>query len=607
MRHTGYYSLFIYIAALLATSCADEVGLGSDWSPSLSPRQLSLSSYSAQMPVEGGSQTVQVTAQNVGWRFDGTDAAWLTLSPKSGESNATVTLTPEANTNPTTGRSVAYNFACTNTDWSLQRQFTVTQDAPGYYIRSTSTTITKGAAAQQFDEGVAANAEWTAQSDQEWLTLDKPNSTTLIIHLSDNTTSLSADRIAHITLSCGNATRVITVNQQPPNITVATDELVYENEGGDKRVEIKSDVPWTATCSQPWMTLSPAEGKAGTTSLLLRATKSESANERTANVYINIGGTKKKSIPIRQSGAYIDASVTSLQTFTYKGGSQVLSITANIDWTIIDKPEFVTTSREDGSKGYETVIVTVPVNNTNTSRSGDITFGNASITGLRTKVHVEQECANIGLSEQTITVPSTASTHQLTLTANQGWTAAFQTGTWAHVTPKSGNGDATLTLTADDNPSVNQREDVLTITPAVTNMPQTFRFIQKGKTLTVNTSEVAIHPKGGTSDPLIITTDGTYTVTKSGNWFTIAQSGNTVTATASANSTKNVRTGTITISLTDLPSGESLVRTVTVRQYPPDNIDGGGFTDDKNWDFDAGTSDATITVDGFTDDKNWDF
>lgn len=603
MRHTGYYSLFIYIAALFATSCADEVSLGSEWSPSLSPRQLSLSSYSAQMPVEGGSQTMQVIAKNAGWRFDGTDAAWLTLSPKSGDSDATVTLTAEANTNPTTGRSVAYNFACTNTDWSLQRQFTVTQNTPGYYVRPASASFTKNASAQQFSVAVDANATWNASSDQSWLTLDQPSNTSLTIRLTDNTTSLNADRIAHVTLTCGNATEIITINQQPPNITVATDELVYENEGGDKRVEIKSDVPWTATCSQSWMTMSPAEGKAGTTSLVLRAAKNASRTERTANVYVNIGGKQKKSIPIRQRGIYVDANVSSLPAFTYQGGSKTLTITSNTDWTVIDKPSFVTVSPASGAKGSTTVTVTVPVNNTTTSRSGDITFGNASITGLRTKVHVEQECANIGLSEQTITVPSTASTHQLTLTANQGWTAAFQTGTWAHVTPKSGNGDVTLALTADDNPSVNQRVDVLTITPAVTNTPQTFRLIQNGKTLTVNTTELTISSKGGTSDPVTITTDGTYSVTKTGDWYTISQNGNTITATASANSTENVRTGTITIALTNLPSGEKLTRTVTVRQSA--NIQGGGFTEDKNWDFATGV--ATITIEGFSDDEIWDF
>lgn len=595
------------IATLLCVACTDETTLGGDWSPSLTPRRLSLSAYDLKMPIEGGMETVNVTSENANWNFAGNDAGWLTLAPKSGNGSAAVSLTAQPNTDPTTGRSVAYAFACTNSDWQMTRPFSVSQSASGYYIRPVEKNFTKAAPATQFEVGIEANASWEAKSDVSWLTI-QTTPTSLKINLTDNTTSLSADRIGHITLTCGKATEIVTVNQQPPNITVATDELVYENEGGDKHIEVKSDVAWTASCSQSWMTLSPAEGAAGTTSLLLRAAKNASANSRTANVYINIGGNKMQSIPIRQLGLYVDASVSSLPAFAYQGGSQTLTITTNTDWTVINKPDFVTVSPTAGSKGTTTVTVTAPANNSDRSLSGDITFGNASITGLQTKIHVEQDCATFGLSEQTITVPSVAgSSHNLTITADQSWTAAFAQGKWAHVTPSTGDGTATITLMADDNPSIKEREDVLTITPSVTKTPLTFRFIQSGRVLEVNTTELTIHPKGGTSDPLIVTTDGTYQVSKEGDWFTIAQDANSITATATANEGEVPRSGTIIVTMTNLPSGESLIRTITVRQYPPDNIEGGGFTDDRNWDFDDGGSDATITVGNFTNDINWDF
>lgn len=559
------------------------------------------------MPVEGGTDNVHVTCQNARWRFDGTDASWLTLSPRSGEADATVTIDAQPNTDPMTGRSMTYAFTCADADWPFSHQFRVTQDSPGYYVIPGESTLTCGASAQTLDVNVDANAQWTAASDKYWLTVTT-SASKLTMQLSENTTDLTADRIAHVTLTCGNRSASITVNQQPPNVAVERDEIVYEPEGGVKALDIRSDVAWTASCSQSWINLAPSEGQAGTTQMHIQATANASKSERTANVYINVGGNRLYSIPIRQRGMYVDVSVSSLPVFNYNGGSQTLTITSNTDWTVIDKPNFVSVSPTAGGKGTTNITITAPANNSDKALSGDITFGNANITGLQARVHVEQDCANIGLSEQTITVPSVAgSSHNLTITADQSWTAAFAQGTWAHVTPTAGNGTTTLTLTADDNPSINQREDVLTITPTVTTTPLIFQFIQSGRILEVSTTELTINPKGGTSDPLIITTDGTYEVAKEGEWFTISQSDNTITATATANESEDVREGSITMTMTNLPDGESLTRTITVRQYPPDSIEGGGFSDDKNWDFDEGGSDATITVGGFTDDKNWDF
>lgn len=586
MKYNSYYFYIIISVCFLFTSCADEVNIDSKWSPSKSPRQLSLSAYDVKIPADGGKHNINVKANNTQWNFEGTDASWLSLTPKSGNSDAIIALITQPNLDPTTGRSVAYSFVCTDKDWQFSRQLSISQEAPGYYVRTTETNFTKSASDQQFTVNIEANSMWTAQSDQAWVSLSPNGSNVLTIHLSENTSSLTNDRIAYITIACGNATKVLTVNQQPPNIIIAADEIVYDCDEGTKSIEVKSDVNWSASCSQPWITLSPSEGNAGTSSLVLKATKNVSINERTANVYINVERQQLYSVPIKQTGMYINSDVSSLSAFPYQGGSQSIKIVSNTDWDIIYSPDFVTVSPITGSKGETDVTITTSLNNTEYHHSGDLILGKADITGLQTYVHIEQECANIGISEQTITVASIAgSSHNLSLTANQGWSASFQTGTWAHISPNSGDGTSTILLIADNNPSINQRQDILTITPTVTKTPLTFKFIQKGKSLDVSTTSLSINPKGGSAEPLIITTDGTYSITKSGDWFSISPNGNAITVTAQENTTKTVLNGTITISLTNLPSGESLSRTIKVQQNFPDNIDIEGFGDDQDWNF----------------------
>ena len=605
MKQLRYLFSILLSSALLLSSCSDEVSLGDGWFPSLFPRQLSLSSYDIRLPSDGGASSVSVAASGTSWRIEGDDAPWLTLAPKNGERDATVTLMAAPNADPTTGRSVAYALASADAGWAFQRPFSVSQDAAGYSVRPSAKTFTKSAARQEFEVAVTANAEWSAASDQSWLTLRQGDGS-VTLQLAANTTSLSADRIAHVTLSCGPATEIITVNQQPPSVTVAQDELLYGPDEEVKTLEVKSDVPWSAACSQSWVTLSPEEGGAGSTLMLVRAAENASVSERTANVYVKIGSETLHSIPLHQQGKSISASPASLPAFPPAGGSQTVTVTSNTAWTAYDVPPFVTLSPDNGGSGVTAVTVTASSNGGNQVLSGDLLFGHPGVSGFQAKVHVEQDCGALGLSEQTVTVGSTSgSRHALSLTSDQPWTASFQSGTWAHVSPASGEGSATLTLTADDNPSTREREDILTITPAVTKTPLTFRFVQQGKTLEVSTTELTISPAGGASDPLVVTTDGTYEVSQSGSWFTVEQSGNTVLVRAAANDSGEPRTGSLTVSLTQLAADEYLSQTVAVRQYHQGEILAEGFGEDKNWN--AGTSHiaGVITAGGFSADKNW--
>lgn len=585
IRFIYKYVCAALIATAALTACSDEVSLDDNWQPSLSPHRLSLSSYSVQIQPDGGQESVKVLAENAAWRLEGNDAEWLQLAPRSGSGAGAITLTASPNLDPTTGRTAAYLFRSADEGWNFSRQFAVSQSAPGYYIRLTEKNFTKTASSQQFDVSVEANADWQAKSDQDWLSCITA-AKSLTISLKENTTSLSSDRIAHVTLTCGNATEIITVNQQPPHIEAQTDPLTFEQEGGTYSIGIESEVAWTASCSQPWLTVSPTESNAGKVTLVINAAANMTIDERKGNVYINIGGNELYNIPVTQRGAYIDTDVAILPVFGYEGGSQAITVKANTEWRVISKPEFVNITPDTGGKGETTVIISTSPNTTETPYNGDIVLGYDKITGIQTKIHVEQECPYIDYAgETTITLPSTAGEHQLTISSNQSWVAQLQKGSWAHIDKTSGNGDTMLTITAENNPSVSKREDQLTITPTVSNKPITFIIRQKGKELSVSESTINISPYGGTSNPVVVTTDGTWEITTSDTWFTVQRDGQTFTLYADFNDTEKERTGNVIVALTDLPQGEEKKITVAVIQKTKSNLDGCGFGDDQNWNF----------------------
>lgn len=128
---------------------------------------------------------------------------------------------------------------------------------------------------------------------------------------------------------------------------------------------------------------------------------------------------------------------------------------------------------------------------------------------------------------------------------------------------------------------------------------------QKARYLTLNVSELLFYAKGGVSDMVTISTDGTYAVSCTDSWLTVTRSGDSFTVTASVNDTEDVRNGKVTISLTDLEDDTYSV-TLPVTQLPQ----GGSFTVndfDDDVDYDSGnTTTVNLTITDFGKDKNYD-
>ena len=157
---------------------------------------------------------------------------------------------------------------------------------------------------------------------------------------------------------------------------------------------------------------------------------------------------------------------------------------------------------------------------------------------------------------------------------------------------------------AADNPSVNSRSGYVVIeTPHGQNVR--VLLTQDARYLTIDNSALMFYSNGGTSEPITVSTDGTYSINTSQSWLTIAKSANTFTVTASENTGIEARFGKITIALTDLQEGTySLTLDVTQLNY------GGTFLkteygDDKDWD-NMGNSTGNLTITTFGEDKNFD-
>ena len=150
---------------------------------------------------------------------------------------------------------------------------------------------------------VTANVTVKATPSETWITITPPatqsESMTYTLTATANTTSTA--RNASVTFSGGEADDVtIQVSQNPAaSIEVDNNEVSATAEGGDFTVKVTSNVEWTASASENWVTVSPDKGQ--TTDIKISVGANDAAAARTANVTL-AKGNKNVVIAVKQSG-----------------------------------------------------------------------------------------------------------------------------------------------------------------------------------------------------------------------------------------------------------------------------------------------------------------
>ena len=153
-------------------------------------------------------------------------------------------------------------------------------------------------------------------------------------------------------------------------------------------------------------------------------------------------------------------SVQSL-SFTDSGGNESIFIKSTGEWQVLSDVEWLTFSRSSGSGDY-TLTVTVAKNNTASTRNGIITFtyGNSKQT---VSVTQSGEPVRLSIEASSVFVSSNGTGESFTIKSNTSWTVKAA-DSWVTCSPSSGNGDATVTVSASAYSGT--RYSTLTITDA---------------------------------------------------------------------------------------------------------------------------------------------
>jgi len=258
----------------------------------VSPTTLSFASGAA-------SSAVAVTA-NVSWTVTD-DQTWITATPVSGANNGSFTVSATANTGTTSRTGTV-----TVTGGGLTRTVSVTQAAPtANNLTLSQTSLSFASAAASSAVNVTANVSWTVTDDQTWLSASPTsgsNNGSFTVSATANTGTTS--RTGTVTVTGGGLTRMVAVTQAgttASTLIVSATSLALASSASTGTFSITSNVSWTVTDDQTWITVSPASGVSNAT-VTVSAIANTATTSRSGTVTVS-GGSITRTVAVTQAAA----------------------------------------------------------------------------------------------------------------------------------------------------------------------------------------------------------------------------------------------------------------------------------------------------------------
>jgi len=135
-------------------------------------------------------------------------------------------------------------------------------------------------------------------------------------------------------------------------------------------------------------------------------------------------------------------------------GSYTFTIFSNVSWNVSDDSSFISVSHANGTNNG-TITVTYLENTTTFQRSGIVTVTGGGFTRQNTLTQTGK-AVQLALASATQSVAKEAGSYTLALTSNTSWNIT-DNQTWLSVSPTIGTGNATLTITYNENLTASER------------------------------------------------------------------------------------------------------------------------------------------------------
>lgn len=251
-----------------------------------------------------------------------------------------------------------------------------------------------------------------------------------------------------------------------PNFDLGATSLTLSPKANSGTFTLNANVDWNAKTEATWLTISPADGKAGEEiTITVTAEANTTSQSRTAKVSI-YHGDYSVDFTVTQTAAKLSLYPDVFkENFKAEGESKTLIILADSRWDITGLPEDkwcdVDKATGEGGTLADTVIITTTYNTSFEAR--DVTLTVSTESGSKTIAVVQEpDVPRVSIeSNNDKYLDSIAKTYTYNIVSNTSWTIEKEAGKdWCTLDKTSGTGNASLqvTLTKNTNDDIRSAE-----------------------------------------------------------------------------------------------------------------------------------------------------
>lgn len=364
------------------------------------------------------------------------------------------------------------------------------------------------------------NSAWLFDGVPSWISMTPDCGTTSTAISVNTTTNLSADTSRYAIfllrddMEDWDYRQAITASQPEaiPYLKLSTDSLHAPGAACEYRVDILSNASWKVEKSCTWVSTEILDS-----SLHISLQVNNTGKYRETDLYV-YAASCMDLIHITQAPANAVVEENAL-TFSNQATTVKLSITSESVWQATTSASWLQITPESGPVGTTEITIDATPNTNISERKGYITFSCNTVAELLT-MEIIQKGLYIERNKSILSFGSKEGSMELQINSNVAWeiTSIPQ---WAVASVSDGNGDASISISVEDNPSIYQRTGTLKIESPGLDLYTTVLLKQEGKTFNIGTTLLEFSDKSSTNTVDIIT-DGTWEAHCDAEWLTIS-------------------------------------------------------------------------------------
>lgn len=383
------------------------------------------------------------------------------------------------------------------------------------------------------DVSFTATAAWTAsvQNGSAWLSVSPQSGRAGdgTVHITAKANETYDERNAAVLLTCGTASKTVTVTQkQKDALTLTSGKVELEAEGGTFSIRLKTNVSVTCeveAAAQEWLKTATGTRALTDKTLDFEALPNDGKELRQAVITLK-GGSLQESVTVYQAGSKPTLVLTEKEYIVGSEGAGIkVELKSNTSYEVqLPEVDWIKETATRAISSY-THHFTVSPNGTYDSRTAEILFINRE-EGIEEKVTVTQlqEDAII-VAKNEYEVPAAGGALDFALQANVDFTVETSVDWIQKVTATRGLTGTSLHFQIVENTTEKLRQGIISILSGI--LKQEIQVIQKAKEQTpvivVEQSKYTVQSEGETM-AVELQANVDYEIRISADWITEVQS-----------------------------------------------------------------------------------